>query len=334
MAIRVIQIGVGGFGEEWQHALKTIPDVEVAALVDISQDALDRAASVLHVPKERCFLGDDTAWPELTADMVLDASPQLNHHRHAMQAFDSGKHLLVVKPMSDDWETGQAMVQAAQERGLKMVVAQQLRFHPVILKVREIVQSGVLGQIGYIHQDAFFGKRGYTGSYPQAHPLLVQASIHHFDYLRWVLGQDAVGVWADCWNPPWIQDSGIRAVHVAFEMAGGCRVCYRSVPSAADSANWTCHWRVEGNKGLIKVIDDRVFLNGEELPVAWEDGKDIRDLNLSVLNKHVFELFIRYLMEDEEPGISGRNNLNSLEMAFGAINASETGQRYQLVSAC
>ncbi len=330
MPIKVIQVGVGGFGTSWRHTLTATPDVEVAALVDIDRDILKDAAQFFGTPEERCFLNPTEEWSKVEADVVIDSTPQLHHHTNAMQAFAAGKDLIVVKPMSDQWETGVAMVKEAERRGRKMVVAQQLRFHPVIMKIREMVQSGALGHVGYIHQDAFFGRKGYGGSYPQPYPVLVQGAIHFFDYLRWVLGQDAVAVWADCWNPPWTEGEGIRCAYVAFEMSGGCRVCFRTVATEADGTNWTCNWRIEGEKGILKVVNDHLYFNDEEIPIGWGDDTDISDLNLPVLNKIIFEKFVKYLKEDDEPGFSGRNNLGSLEMAFGAIKSSETGQRYRM----
>ena len=76
------------------------------------------------------------------------------------------------------------------------------------------------------------------------------------------------------------------------------------------------------------MINDQVYLNEEKIPVEWEDGKDISDLNLPVLNKVVFQKFRDYLEREEEPGFSGRNNLPSMEMAFGAIKSSQTGEKY------
>jgi len=333
MPIKIIQLGVGGFGTTWQHTLSTTPGVEISALVDINEGRLKDASQALGVPGERCILRPDKTdetWADIEADVVIDSTPQLHHHTNAMQTFASGKHLVVVKPMSDKWETGVAMVKEAEKRGRKMVVAQQLRFHPVIMKIREMVQSDALGKVGYIHQDAFFPRKGYAGSYPQPYPLLVQGSIHFFDYLRWVLDQDAVAVWADCWNPPWTEGEGMRCAYAAFEMSGGCRVCYRGIATGADHTNWTCNWRIEGEKGLLTVVNDHVCFNGDEVHVTWKDDTDISDLNLPVLNKIVFTKFLNYLERDDEPGFSGGNNLGSLEMVFGAIKSSQTGQRYKV----
>jgi predicted dehydrogenase len=330
MSIKVIQVGVGGFGTSWRRALSTIPKVEVVALADVSQNALDDAQKFFNMPKDRCFLDFNEALTNIDADVVLDATPQLHHYTNAMKAFANDKHLIVVKPMSNEWDTGVAMVRESQARGRKMVVAQQLRFHPIIMKIREIIQSGMLGQIGYIHQDAFFGKDGYSGSYPQPYPLLVQGAIHFFDYLRWVLDQEPLSVWADCWDPSWTKGFGSHCAYVTFVMSGKCHVCFRSIATDADHSNWTCDWRIEGDKGILKVINDHIYLNEEEISVAWEDGSDISDLGLPLLNKIVFENFIDYLERDEEPGFSGRNNLKSLEMAFGAIKSSQTGQKYNI----
>ena len=333
MAIKVIQVGVGGFGMTWRHALKTTPDVEVVGLVDINADKLNDAAGFYGVPKDACFSNPDKAWFDLDADIVIDATPQINHHANAMKAFVGGKNLIVVKPMSDGWDTGLEMVREAKRRNLKMVVAQQLRFHPVIMKIKEMIQSDALGEIGYIHQDAFFGRWGYSGSYPQPYPLLVQGAIHFFDYLRWVLGKDAVSVWADCWNAPWIGDDvdeGMRCAYAVFEMMGGCRVCFRGIATGADETNWTCNWRIEGEKGILTVVNDEVFFNGERLSVNWDDDTDISDLNLSVLNKIIFGKMAEYINDGEEPGFSGKNNLGSMEMAFKAIESSATGQKCRL----
>ena len=56
MSIKVIQVGVGGFGTSWRHTLTTTPDVEVVALVDIDRGILDDAAQFFGMPEDRCFL--------------------------------------------------------------------------------------------------------------------------------------------------------------------------------------------------------------------------------------------------------------------------------------
>lgn len=329
--MRIIQIGVGGFGSSWRHALSSTKDIEVVALVDINREALKDAAEFFNIPDKFCFINPDSSWTEIEADAVIDSTPQLFHHVNAIQVFSSGKNLIVVKPMSDEWETGLMMVKTAETYGKKMVVAQQLRFHPFIMKIREIIQSGILGKIGYVHLDAFFPKKGYSGSYSQPYPLLVQGSIHHFDYLRWVLDQEPLSVWANTWSPPWIEKNGAKCAYVCFEMAFHTMVCYRSIATEMENASnssWLCNWFVEGEKGILETKDHVVYLNGDKVETFWDDGSDLGDLGLPKLNKIVLEMFIDYMQKGVEPGISGRNNLNSLEMVFGSIKSYQNGQKY------
>jgi len=330
MSTKIIQIGVGGFGTSWRHALTTTSDIEVVALVDINKDKLNDSAKFYGISNERCFTDPDREWFDIDADLVIDATPQIHHYANAMQAFANEKNLIVVKPMSDSWATGVAMVREAKRRNLKMTVAQQLRFHPVIMKIREIIKSGDIGKIGYIHQDAFFPRKGYSGSYPQSYPLLVQGAIHFFDYLRWVLGQNALSVWADCWNNPWVEGEGMRCAYVVFEMSDNVHVCFRGIATIADETNWTCNWRIEGDKGILLVINDRIYLNNEEIKVAWEDETEINDLNLPVLNKIILEKTIEYIKGGDEPEFSGKSNLGSLEMVFKAIESFRIGQRCRI----
>ncbi|MCC6443553.1 MAG: Gfo/Idh/MocA family oxidoreductase [Armatimonadetes bacterium] len=328
--MRIIQVGVGGFGKSWRPALTTTPGVEVAALVDIDPDNLKEAAGFFGVPEKCCFASDSLPWERFEADAVVHSTPQNFRYAHIMRALGAGKDVLMVKPMSDRFETAVEMAGEAARLGRKLVVAQQMRWHPLILQLREWAQSGALGEIGYVHLDFFYSKEGYQGSYPQDYPLLVQGSIHHFDFLRWVLGSDARRVWAENFNPTWITGHGVRAAYAVFEMANGVRACYRSVPSQSDHHSWLCDWRIEGSKGLVESRDCRLYLNGEEALSCWEDGDSFNNRRLPQLQKVVMEQFMAYRSGGKEPGISGRNNLNSLAMSFGAIRAGETGQRQEL----
>ncbi|HEY3284986.1 MAG TPA: Gfo/Idh/MocA family oxidoreductase [Armatimonadota bacterium] len=327
--MRVIQVGVGGFGKSWRLALTTSPDVEVAALVDISGDNLREAGEALGIPSTRWFSSDHLPWEEVEADAVIHSAPQNVRYQHVMRALAAGKHVLMVKPLSDRLETAIEMVEDAERRGRKLVVAQQMRWHPLILKLRQLVQSGTLGEVGYVHLDFFFPKHGYAGSYAQPYPLLVQGSIHHFDLVRWVLDCDARRVWAENWNPSWITGHGIRAGYAAVEMESGVRVLYRSVPTQSDHHSWLCDWRLEGTKGLATLTNGVVRVNGDEVLALPEDLPAF-NARLPELQQEVFRQFAAYLAGREEPTITGRRNLNSLAVSFGAIKAGETGRRQEI----
>jgi predicted dehydrogenase len=104
------------------------------------------------------------------------------------------------------------------------------------------------------------------------------------------------------------------------------------VPTRSDQCSWLCEWRIEGTDGIAEVKRNRVYLNGEEILSAWEDGEAFNNRRLPALQRVVMQTFIDYVNGGPEPGISGRNNLNSLETSFGAIRSCETGQRHDLTT--
>ena len=328
--MRVVLVGVGGFGTSWRLGLGATPEVEVVGLVDIDAGKLEEAARHFGVPDKQCFLGDALPWEEAEAEAIIHSAPQNVRHAHVVRALRAGKHVLSVKPMCDAWAAGLDMVREAARGDRKLVIAHQMRWHPVLLKLRELVTSGALGRVGYVHMDFFYSREGYGGTYPMPYPLLVQGAIHHFDFLRWVLDADPQWVWATNFNPPWVTGAGMRSAYVAFEMGNGVQACYRAVPTRANQTSWLTEWRIEGTEGLAEVKADRVYLNGEEVLSGWEDGEAFNNRRLPALQHIVLREFLAYVAGGPEPGISGRHNLRSLEMTHGAIRAAETGVRQAL----
>jgi predicted dehydrogenase len=138
--IRAIQVGAGGFGHAWRRPIEE-NGCQVVALVDPKQEALTEAAEHFGLDEKACF-APDAAWDQVEADLIIDATPHAHHRRNAERALANGKDVLVVKPMALDEADCHAMVRIAEDQGRKLAVAQQLRFHPVIMKVRELVQNG------------------------------------------------------------------------------------------------------------------------------------------------------------------------------------------------
>jgi predicted dehydrogenase len=127
------------------------------------------------------------------ADAVVIASPSSLHAEQACAALAAGRRVLVEKPLAVD-PAGSARVLAA---GGECGVAMNLRFHPGVLRLRELVQSGDLGEIRAAHVALGWDLRqwrpqqDYRGTYSAQAALgggIVLDSIHEIDYLQWLLG--------------------------------------------------------------------------------------------------------------------------------------------------
>jgi len=88
-------------------------------------------------------------WRELVTDPDIDAvyvaTPLAPHAEQAIAAAEAGKQVLCEKPMAMDVASCDRMIAAAQANGVKLGVAYYRRFYPVLVRVKELIESGELG---------------------------------------------------------------------------------------------------------------------------------------------------------------------------------------------
>lgn len=89
--------------------------------------------------------------PSITA--VALATPAVSHYEMAKAALESGKDVLVEKPLAVDVHHGEDLVRIAKKQGRILMVGHILRYHPAILKLQELIKSGVLGRINYLYSN-------------------------------------------------------------------------------------------------------------------------------------------------------------------------------------
>jgi len=88
-------------------------------------------------------------------NVIYVATPNLFHAEHALAAIENGKHVMVEKPMALTLEDCDRMIEAAEKKRVKLMVAHTRSFNPPIRKMREIVTSGRLGQVTQIHTQRY-----------------------------------------------------------------------------------------------------------------------------------------------------------------------------------
>jgi predicted dehydrogenase len=163
-----------------------------------------------------------------------------------------------------------------------------------------------------------------------AFPLIKDMGIHHFDLLRYVLGQEPVEVRASTWNPSWGWHAGDAAHTVEILFDGGCRVIHHACGcSVGRQSPWNGDLRVEGPEGSLTWEEDRIFLTRakpgeppareEVIPGEVPPGQDA-----------CLAEFAAAVREGREPECSGRDNLQSLAIVFAAVRSAETGERVRI----
>lgn len=81
---------------------------------------------------------------------VAIATPSSTHYELAKQALLAGKDVYVEKPFCLDTAEAEELVKLAEELGRILMVGHILQYHPSIVKLQEMIEAGVLGQIQYI----------------------------------------------------------------------------------------------------------------------------------------------------------------------------------------
>jgi predicted dehydrogenase len=147
--VRIGIVGSGGIAHAHANAYKQIPDVEVLAVADVipgkAAEFIERTALAQARPFE-----DHRALLELDLDGVSVCTPNVAHHRTAVDALQAGKNVLSEKPMAVTLEQAVEMARAAKRAGKILTIGFQPRYDPNMQMVQRIVQSGDLGKVYYV----------------------------------------------------------------------------------------------------------------------------------------------------------------------------------------
>jgi predicted dehydrogenase len=149
--IRIAIAGLGYWGPNLARNFAGLPDTEVRWLCDADEEALARAATALGVARITVALDEVLADPEV--DAVVLATPVPTHADLAVRVLQAGKHCFVEKPLAQSSADAERAVDAAQAAGRILMVGHLLEYHPGVRKLKEIADSGDLGDIHYIYSN-------------------------------------------------------------------------------------------------------------------------------------------------------------------------------------
>lgn len=124
---------------------------QVTAVGSRSAEAAERFAQAFDIPRVHASYEALCADPEV--DAVYVATPHPMHADNARMALAHGKHVLVEKAFTINAAEAQEIVDLAASKGLVILEAMWTRFLPHMVRVREIVRSGVLGEIRSVIAD-------------------------------------------------------------------------------------------------------------------------------------------------------------------------------------
>jgi predicted dehydrogenase len=198
--IQAILIGAGQRGSEAYapYALRHPEELCFIAVAEPVAERRNRFANQYHIPIENTY---ETWEPLLSrpklAQAVLVCTQDQQHASPALAALRAGYDVLLEKPMATTQEDCLELVKTAEEYGRQLHICHVMRYTPHFQKMREIIQSGELGQIvnvshrenvSYWHMAHSFVRGNWANS-TKSSPMILAKCCHDFDILTWVLGR-------------------------------------------------------------------------------------------------------------------------------------------------
>ena len=190
--LKIGLIGTGGRGRHGWIAHNPEKGVEIVAGVDVNPAA--QKAFKEQFPDAQLF--DD--WRDLLKVREIGAiflsTPDFMHEEMAIAALEAGKAVYLEKPMAITIEGCDRILETAMRTGSKLFVGHNMRHFPVILKMKEIIDAGMIGevQVGWCRHfvgyggDAYF--RNWNSERRNTTGLLLQKGAHDIDVMHWLMG--------------------------------------------------------------------------------------------------------------------------------------------------
>ena len=149
MKVAVIGYGDRGFG--YAHYFRE-NGATISAVCDTDTNKLQQAAGKYELAAGQVFDNEEDFWQAgKMADLLIVSTLDQLHYRHVMKAIDLGYDILLEKPIATTLEDCQAIEKAAKEHGTKIYLCYVLRYTPFFMKVKELVDSGIIGKVATIN---------------------------------------------------------------------------------------------------------------------------------------------------------------------------------------
>jgi myo-inositol 2-dehydrogenase/D-chiro-inositol 1-dehydrogenase len=244
--------GAGRIGKVHAPNIAAHPRARLRYVVDPNQEA----GRALAEPLGAVALTDGAAaFADGDVDAVLICGPTPTHVDLCIAAASAGKAIFCEKPIDIDIRRVETCVQAVRAAGVPFYLGFHMRFDPSFREVRDAVRSGV---IGHVEQVTLGGRDPAPPPIEyirQSGGLFRDAMIHGIDFLRWMLAEDPVEVYAmgECLIDPDIGKAGdVDTAMVLMRTASGtlCNISgSRHAPHGSEGSDSI----IFGSRGLLRV---------------------------------------------------------------------------------
>jgi predicted dehydrogenase len=320
MTLRFGLVGAGAIARSYVDVFAGVDGAAIVAVADPdarAADALAEAVRGTSFPSQRSMLED------AALDAVLVCAPPNVHHQLVLAAIEEGCHVLCEKPLALTGAAAREMLVAADQAGVLFAMATKFRFVDDVIRARQVVESGILGDL--IQIENVFASRVDMSRRWNSDPgvggggVLIDNGTHSVDIARYFLGPivEVLAVEGRRVQQLPVEDTVRVQVRTADGLLGSIDLSW-----SYDSVNET-YLEVYGSYGTVKVgWQESCYRQASSSEwVPFGRGYD----KISCMRNQV-ETFCRVLRGEGTPAVTPDDMLASVLVIEAAYASLETGE--------
>lgn len=194
----IVAIGAGNRMHKYLHYVIEHPkEAKLVAVVEPDAIRRNMIAQLFQLEDKYCFSDYNEFFRDpVPADAVVICTPEEEHVKPCLLSIAAGYHVLLEKPIAQTLDECYRIAEAAHKANVIVGVCHVLRYHPYFLKIKELVDSGELGEIISINHLVGVGidrtthgfVRGIWSQKEKTNPMLLSKCCHDVDFLLWIAG--------------------------------------------------------------------------------------------------------------------------------------------------
>lgn len=148
--VRIGLIGYGYWGPNLARNFHSLPNAHLAAIADQDSKRLDEPARLYN---PRTYTDASELLRDPTIDAVAISTPARTHFDLAHAALESGKHVLVEKPLAMSSAEARELITLSERRRRVLMVGHTFEYNPAVWKIRELIATRELGDVYYVYSN-------------------------------------------------------------------------------------------------------------------------------------------------------------------------------------
>ncbi|MDR2553760.1 MAG: Gfo/Idh/MocA family oxidoreductase [Treponema sp.] len=334
--IKIGIIGLGWMGCLHAQYLGSIDGCRITALCDKNAAALQKTA-------EEYQAAAYTEYRDLIADPSVEAvyivTPQKYHYEIAKAVMAAGKHMLCEKPLALNQKEIDELRVLSRGYSKKIIIDFPQRFSIATQEAVAEIKKGALGDIQFMRCNFRFSMKKHAAIHgawvfdkTQGGGLILESSVHMWDAVRYMTGQEVESVMAVAHN-----NGGANFEDSFFciaNLSGGAIACVDMSGWLPENADTDKRFELIGTAGAVYLDEHKNYLSiqsergVENNPGMFTTGMTHKDVMWhSVIAggvKRLDEHFIRCIAKDEEPLISLEDGARACEITWSVVKSLES----------